>query len=66
MEAWRVQSLIKTLESLAADNRAQQRQFRHDTHMNGYFEGLAASKEQAARWLREALDTTASRKPAAA
>ncbi len=66
MEAWRVQCLIKSLESCARANRADQEQFRHDTHMNGYFEGKAKAYEMAARWFRDALETSAANTPAVA
>lgn len=60
IRAWRIQSLIETLESLARDNRANQNLNLGD-RLQGYHEGRASAQEQTARWLREALATAGMR-----
>jgi hypothetical protein len=59
METWRVESLIKSLEECAGENRRDAENFKFDQKMSGYSEGRADAQQQAAKWLRDALATAA-------
>jgi hypothetical protein len=66
IESWRIDSLIETFETIARDDRKAQSQLAHSPRMAAHFEGLAHAREQAARWLREAVTTSATTPPVAA